>query len=174
MRTSIWVFLILLFALVLGCSDNSSVSGQRGVLQLFLTDQPIQAKEIDVTLSEIEVHETGGNWKPFVQASKTLDLLTLKGTQSLLAMAELPDGTYTGFRLRVEEGHIIDDQGNRCNLTVPSDKIEVPVVFEIQKGALTKVVLDFKAEDSVHVIQAGKTERCILRPVLTPVSVTNQ
>jgi len=164
--------LIIVFLAVLGCSsDNSMSNANGGNLQLFLTDKPIDLDQVWVTISEIDVHQTGGAWQPFLQTSKTMDLLTLKNTRSLIGSASLDKGTYTGFRLLVNEGHVIDTSGQRCDLKVPSQKIEVPVNFEIQDQKSTQVVLDFNAEQSVHVTQTGNGEQCILRPVLTTVSV---
>jgi Domain of unknown function (DUF4382) len=179
-RIHVFACLIVGSVLLAACGDHGdngdNVTGSKnaGVLQLALTDTPIQLKVVSVTLGEIEVHQTGGTWKPFVDSSKTFDLLALKGTEALLAMGSLPDGKFTGFRLRVEQGHIIDDRGARCELIVPSNKIEVPVVFEIRAGSVTKIVTDFNAEQSVHVVQTGKNQRCMLRPVLTPITVSPQ
>ena len=173
-RSAITIGCLLLAAFgFYGCSENGSVSGNAGALQLFLTDKPAQLQEVNVKIAEVEVHETGGPWKSFLQTSRTFDLLKLKNTNELLAVSDLSEGMYTGFRLLIEEGNVIDSEGKRCELKVPSDKIEVPVVFEIEKGALTKVVLDFDAAESVHVVVSGNTQRCTLRPVLKPISVTN-
>jgi hypothetical protein len=155
-----------------GCGENGP-SSNAGTLQIYLTDAPVELTEVSVTLDEIEVHQTGGEWKPFKDTPTTFDLLDLEGTQSLLALGNLEDGMYTGFRLQVTEGHIVED-GEECELTVPSGKIEVPVVFEIQEGEITKIVADFDAEESVHIVHTGENTRCILRPVLVPVSVTNE
>jgi len=166
---------ILSTVLLWACSSNDNgISTGGGMLQMELTDQPIDLREVSVTLSEIEVHETGGAWRSFSDSTKSVDLLSLKGVRTVLAIGELRPGTYTGFRLFVDEGHIIDQAGDRCDLKVPSGKIEVPVTFEIKEGNTTDMLVDFDAEQSVHVVRTGNNERCILRPVLKAVSVTNQ
>src|SRR3990172_6754073 len=159
MRSLALLSVVMVLFSLFGCKDNGSVSRSEGVLQLFLTDKPAKLEKVNVTIGEIDIHQTGGPWKVFLQSTKTFDLLELKNTQALLAMGDLPDGMYTGLRLRVQSGQVLWTDGQTCELTVPSDKIQVPVVFEIQKGALTKVVLDFDAEESVHVIRTGDNQR---------------
>jgi hypothetical protein len=172
MRTVVFVCTILSLIFLTACQDGS-VKSSGGMLQLYLTDKPVALQEVNVTIGGIDVHSTGGAWKPFLEGTQTFNLLDLKNTEALVAMGELEDGMYTGFRLLVQEAEAVDTDGQSCTLKVPSDKIHVPVVFEIRESALTKVLLDFDAEASVHVVRTGNTIRCILRPVLTPVSVTN-
>ena len=168
------VFLLFAsFVFLFGCSDDSSVSSRQGVLQLFLTDQPVELQEVWVTITNIEVHKTGGAWIQFDASDENVDLLTLKNREELLQSAPLEEGKYTGIRLLVSEGHIIDSSNERCELKVPSEKIQIPLNFNIENGNETEVVLDFDAEKSIHVVQTGNNERCILRPVILVKSVTN-
>ena len=112
---------------------------------------------------------------PFVHTSKTLDLLTLKGTEAVLAMGNLQNGHYTGFRFLIDSGNAVQMDGSTCDLKVPSGKVEVPVVFDMSNGKTTKIVTDFNGEQSVHVVvtggKNGKHSKCILRPVLKVMSV---
>jgi hypothetical protein len=173
MRTTL-LAIIAITAILGGCSSDNGVSNSNsGTLQVMMTDAPIDLAQVWVTITEVDVHQTGADWRMISTASKSQDLLKLKNTQELLATASLTDGSYTGFRLQVSEGHVVDAQGNTCDLKIPSDKIEVPVAFTIKAGKLTSVVLDFNAEKSVHVTSAGQSEKCILRPVITPSSVEN-
>lgn len=168
------VFLILAFLLFIsGCSDDDSVSTRQGNLQLFLTDQPVELQEVWVTITNIEVHKTGGAWIEFDASGESVDLLTLQNREQLLQSAPLEEGKYTGIRLIVSEGHIIDANEERCELKVPSEKIQIPLNFDIENGEETEVVLDFDAKKSIHVVQTGNNERCILRPVIHVTSVTN-
>jgi hypothetical protein len=172
-------FILIVFALVFlygACSSNEvddPVSGTRGTLRVFLTDQPVDLNEVWVTITDIEVHKTGGAWIQFAGSSDSVDLLTLEGKQTLLEAATLEEGKYTGIRFFVSEGHIIDTNDERCELKVPSGKIHIPVNFDIEQGGETSILLDFDAEKSVHVVRTGKNESCNLRPVIHPISVTN-
>jgi hypothetical protein len=157
---------LLFFA---ACSQDNSVdsdNNRTGMLQLFLTDKPIDLKEVWVTITDIQVHKTGENWINFDASGDSVDLLTLVNREQLLQSKPLEAGTYTGIRLQVSDGHIVDADGNRCDLKIPSGKVEIPLNFKIEAGNNEEVVLDFNAEKSVHVTQTGHNGQCILRPVI--------
>lgn len=146
---------------------------RKGTFALFLKDGPIQAKEVWVTISEIDVHSTGAGWQSFDPERETLDLLKLRGGQeALLEQAQLEAGKYTQIRLRVVDGYLIDLAGQRCELKVPSDTVKLQTKFDIAAGLTTRLLLDFDAEKSVHITQKGNKKECLLRPVITAVSVT--
>lgn len=170
----IWILLLLIFALgFLGCGTDTDnpVQGRQGILELYLTDGPIDAKEVWVTIASVEAHSTQSSWQKVLADEIDVDLLTLKDTDSLIAMTNLPDGQYTSVRFEITGGHVIKQNGERCNLTVPSDKISVNTPFEITQGKISRLTFDFDAEESVHLIQTGQgSEKCILRPVLKSVS----
>jgi len=166
MKPLITLLISLLF--IASCSqDNSVDSGNRtGMLQLFLTDKPIALKEVWVTITDIQVHKTGENWINFDANGHSVDLLTLKNREQLLQSAPLQAGKYTGIRLEVTDGHIIDAAGNRCDLKIPSGKVEIPMNFDINTESNAEIVLDFGADKSVQVTQTGHNQQCILRPVI--------
>jgi hypothetical protein len=170
----LYVLLISLLFFTACSQDNSVDSGNNtsGMLQLFLTDQPINLKEVWVTITEIQVHKTGENWISFDASGDSVDLLTLKNREQLLQSAPLEQGKYTGIRLEVSDGHIVDTDGNRCDLKIPSGKVEVPLNFNIEAGKNAEVVLDFSADKSIHVTKTGHNEQCILRPVIQVKSVS--
>lgn len=168
-----WILLIIACVLLFSaCGDDASTDTRRGSLQLFLTDQPVELKEVWVTITDIEVHRTGEAWIPFAASGDSFDLLTLQDRQTLLESAALEEGKYTGIRFFISEGHVIDQNEERCDLNVPSGKIHIPVNFDIENGEETSILLDFDAAQSVHVIRTGNNARCNLRPVIHPVSVT--
>ena len=170
------LFLLIAFALFIGgCSNDNTVTENnmnQGMLKLSLTDKPITGlKEVWVTITNIEVHKTGGNWISFDATGDSVDLLTLKNREQVLQSHPLDPGSYTGMRLDVSEGHIIESDGSRCDLKIPSGKIQIPLNFKIENGKETDVVLDFNADKSVHVVQTGHNGQCILRPVIQVKSV---
>lgn len=55
-------------------------------------------------------------------------------------------------------------------LSVPSDEIKIHLQFDVLAAGLTQILLDFDAEQSLHVIQKGKKSDYLLRPVINPVS----
>ena len=176
MRRLFYGFSLLALLMLFACSGDDVTSDQNGgnsrnagMLRLYMTDQPLQAKEVWVTFNEIQIHRTGGGWETFDDSPQTLDLLTLQDSQELIALGELEAGKYTGIRFQITEAHLIDLDEQRCDLKVPSNKIHVNANFEIGEDETTNVVLDFDAEKSVHVVRRGHNESCILRPVVNPV-----
>ena len=158
------------------CSNDNTVTennmNNQGMLKLSLTDKPITGlKEVWVTITNIEVHKTDGSWISFDATSDSVDLLTLKNREQVLQSHPLDQGSYTGIRLDVSDGHIIESDGSRCDLKIPSSKIHIPFNFKINNGNETDVVLDFNADKSVHVIQTGHNGQCIMRPVIQVKSV---
>ena len=167
------LFLLISLAFLSACSDDNSVgdNDRNGNLVLSLTDQPVELSEVWVTITNIEVHKTGGAWISFDSSEESVDLLTLENREQVLQSAPLEDGKYTGIRLEISEGHIIDAEGERCDLKIPSGKVQINSNFDIESGQDTEVLLDFDAEKSVHVVRTGKNERCNLRPVIHVESV---
>lgn len=153
--------------------DNNNNNSQMGMLKLSLTDQPINGlKEVWVTITNIEVHKDSGAWISFDATGDSVDLLTLKNREQVLQSHPLDPGSYTGIRLDVTEGHIIESDDTRCDLKIPSSKIEIPLNFKIDQGKETDMVLDFNADKSVHVVETGHNGQCIMRPVILVKSVT--
>ena len=170
---------VLLGLILVGCGSdmldpNGNSDGRhRGTLKVHLTDAPIQAQNVFVTLTEIDAHPTGSGWVAFAQTPADFDLLTLSGGKTaLLAQAPLAAGSYTGLRLRVSGGYVIDLSGARCELKVPSDKVQINVHFAVAEGSTTGILLDFKADKSLQITQKGNGKECILRPVIQAVNIT--
>lgn len=82
----------------------------------------------------------------------------------------LEEGLYTQIRLAVTSGTIVVS-GVSHDLTVPSTEVKIPVDFEVMKGGATKILLDFDAEESIHVIGTG-SGKSMLTPVIHVESVS--
>jgi uncharacterized protein DUF4382 len=149
-------------------------NGRKGKLRLLVTDAPLQAKEVWVTMSQIEMHaDTTEGWISFAPGATTIDLLKLQdGQQALLEEALLPAGKYTQIRLDVTDSWLIDMQDQRCEVKIPSSEVKLQVQFDIEADTTTRVLLDFDAAQSMKITQKGNKKECILRPVIHAVSVT--
>lgn len=179
------LFVLIVFLAGCGSNDNSNpMMSNSGTVQVLLTgsasitsaaEGPVSPKEVWVNIGQIDAQAgKDGAWLNLSSKLQMIDLMSLTGVQGLLGSGSLPNGTYSGLRLFIESGYAIDDAGARHDLKVPSDKIEVPVVFEVKQNQVTKVVLDIDGKDSVQVVATGgKNEKWILRPVLKVASVEN-
>ncbi|MFQ6052264.1 MAG: DUF4382 domain-containing protein [Candidatus Hydrothermarchaeota archaeon] len=170
------LFAISLALLLSGCTSSDGT----GNFQIYLTDQPIDidnAKEILVTISEINVQKEGEGfltlWSDEETDEKTYDLLKLRNKEEKILDITLEEGTYTQIRLVVASGKIVikgDEQPH--DMTVPSSEVKIPVIFTIEPDGVTEIVLDFEAEDSIHVVYAGKSAEYKLRPVIKVKSIS--
>ena len=177
-------------ALLCACGGTGSATVQsgHGTLSVHLTDAPIDLANVQsviVTLAGVIVYPqesmdtsltdpAGTDLRPIVLLTHpaTFDLLTLTGgATELLASGEVPVGDYERIRLEISDATLIYTDGTSEPLKIDSNKVDVPIPFHILEGAETGVTLDFDAAASVQVNETGNG-KLILRPVVTPVSVT--
>jgi len=161
------LFAFTISLLLWGCTSSDGT----GNFKLYLTDQPIEnADEIWVTISEINVQKEGEGFLTLSSDEKTYDLLKLRDKEEEIVDITLDEGTYTQIRLVVSEGEIVID-GVTYPMTVPSSEVKIPVVFNIMADGATEILLDFEAEHSIQVVNAGQIEEYILRPVIRVKSI---
>jgi hypothetical protein len=161
---------------------TGGTGGQPGVgtLQLTITDALVDnVDKILVKMTEIRVHQYGEDdssgfhtiWSD--PAGLPLDILALK-TQPFSFLGTLAAGTYNQIRISLAKngGQIfLKDAPTVANpLDVPSDEIKIHLQFEVLSPGVTEILLDFDAEQSLHVVQKGKKSEYLLRPVINPVS----
>jgi hypothetical protein len=161
-------------------SSGSTTKASVGFLKLTLKDRPIaEAQNVFVTISQVSVHKEceDPNDCDFIvvydnPAGLKVDLLALKNTPATLVSATLEAGKYNQIRMSVVSGEIVfpsnppGGEGIPYTLEVPSDEIKVPVHFEITAAGTTDIILDFDAEKSIHIVQKGKSDTYLLRPVI--------
>jgi hypothetical protein len=161
-------------------SSGSTSKASFGFLRVILKDKPIsEAQNVFVTIDKVSVHKECEEPEDcdFIDIYTNpeglkIDLLALKNTPSTLVTATLETGKYNQIRLSVLSGEIVfpppspEDEAVPFTLQVPSGKIKIPVHFEITAEGETDIILDFDAEKSIHIVQKGKSDTYILRPVI--------
>jgi len=160
-----WIVLLALFVF------SSCANKPTGNLLIYLKDSPIDADSIQVTISAVDAHATGGAWLPVSTEMKTVDLIQLHDHQTPIADIDLDDGSYTEIRLLMVSGRIVVN-GQTYDLVVPSTEVKIPARFDIIKEGKTQIILDFDADKSIEVHPTGGGNEYILRPVITVVSIT--
>lgn len=164
---------------------DDSIAPGRGRLEIYLTDAPGDYLEVNITISKIEAHIAGGGeepWKVLKEwtAGLLVDLIELKDKSILLSEEELTPGKYTQLRIFLmggeEDAWIILEVSEGPTLT---EFLEIPSVyetgiklvhpFEIVEGEVTKLTIDFDAEESVVKTDNGEY---ILKPVIKVTSET--
>lgn len=151
------VTLISLWVLA-GCGGGGKSSG----VQLYLADDPLDAKAVNVTISRIDVSKSGDDWitiRDFSSHPVTINLLdyrydgnTATPDSYLLADSPLGAGHYTQIRLILRSIEIVDnsDVTHDC-LMSSQDQTGLKLIgeFDVAEGTKTAVLIDFDAAKSI-------------------------
>ena len=171
------VLAMVMFALM-GCGSSGSDTGQ---LQVSLVDAPIDADEVNVDISSVQVHNNTSGWvtlKSF-DPSLRVNLLDYRtgGSSLLLADEPLQAGHYTQIRLMLSSAEIvIGDQTYPVDLTnVAQTGVRCNRAFTVADGELVALVLDFNAGKS-FVNNPPGSDDYKLHPVMTmsPVNIATE
>ncbi|MHB1460211.1 MAG: DUF4382 domain-containing protein [Armatimonadota bacterium] len=189
LRSKISVFGILaltLAGLMAGCggSGDSASSSGTGTMQVYLSDAPVDAKAVYVSISKVEVSKDGSGWitlSSYAPDPLVLNLLDYRYTGSgtiptryLLADKPLETGHYTQIRLILTKVTLVDNSNVTYDCSMSSqDKsgLKLTGSFDVSEGTKSAVLIDFDASRSI--VQEGNgTYR--LKPTVraVPVQIT--
>ncbi len=179
----------LTLAIVSCGGGGASTPADQGTLTVRITDSPFgDARAVLVTFSEVTAHRSGdGGFSrlPFdpPTASRTCDLKRLVGAQDVLGTGPLPAAHYTQLRLVIASATLYFDAGTSgpvcaasiaapggrsAPVEVPSGEVRLNREFEVTRGGVTTITLDFDGERSIHQTGSG---RYTMTPVIGIVSV---
>lgn len=162
-----------------GCGGSSS-SGT-GQLQVSLVDAPLNADEINVTITSVDVHSSGGGWKTIKTYNPGLEVNLLdystSGSSLMLADVPLEAGHYTQVRLMLSDAEVvIGGTPHDVDLAnVAQTGVKCVREFTVQSGQLVALILDFNAAKS-FVNNPPGSENFKLHPVMTmsPVNIASE
>jgi len=163
-----------------GGSGTVSSSGGTGSVALYVADGPAEAYEhIYIWITKVQLIPVDGSGaapvlifqSPDPQGYK-VDLLSYRDEDFFLTLKpNVPAGWYDKVRLYVSN---IESVGGTCdlglddNIKLPSGKIDLNPrePFEVKKGEALAIRLDIDANKSINLHPAGKSGKCIFRPVV--------
>lgn len=176
------LFLTILFSagfLLGGCSGGSDLassdaSSESGNVALLLADGPADDYEeiwLSVTKVLLLPADKKPNQEPVVifesDEGHEINLLELRDEDFLLTIKKrVPAGWYSKIRLEVKD---IWAEGGPCDtFKLPSSKIDLNPRedFEVKPGETLAIRLDIDANKSINLHEAGKSGKCIFRPVV--------
>src|SRR3989338_1260571 len=118
-----------------------------------------------LTVTRVEVRDSNaGLWNTISSSVQTFDLIALSADSSIALMADVNvmAGTYDQIRLSVSDVNLtVDNQAKTAKL--PSNVLRIDANLEVDQNETASAVLDFTADDSLHVTGNGKY---ILAPVI--------
>jgi hypothetical protein len=165
---------LLFCGLAAGCGSSGSSSGSTGSLSVRLADAPMEGvQEVNITFTKIEANGPAG-WQTLwtTPADKpegeTVNLLTLVRTDRLLAANPVPAGHYNQVRFLITGASLVDDNGNKVGVTVPSGLqtgVKVNVNCDVLPGGSTALLCDFNVARSFHETPPGSGSY-MLQPVI--------
>lgn len=149
-----------------GCGDGESFNegafegpAEPATITLLVTDAPVDSvQEVNVEFAAISLRSTFGDPIELSLApTGAVDLLQLQGgtTATLVAAAEVPPGSYTSFRLRVNASFdsVFDSfvvrNGGQIELEVPGGEFDVSGSLEFGEGQASSLVIDWDLRQSL-------------------------
>ncbi len=160
------------------CTSSSDV----GNFRLLMQDLPVDMDHVWVTFGEMRLFKEGEAPKSYETKDAEgnplrVDLLALRdGNLGTIFDGTIEAGAYTQIRLILVKATYVafgDETDTEIDLFVPSGEIKIPLDFEIEGDTLTEVLVDFDAEESIHIHPTGNG-LYIMRPVVKVVHVVTE
>lgn len=162
----------VLLAAASGCGSSSGSGTSTSKISVHLMDAPGDYQEVNVDVQEIQVNGPQG-WVSLGVVDRVVNLLSLTNgvTTTLVDGFGIEAGHYTQLRLILGDRNTVLLKGETTPqpLKVPSGMqtgIKLNVNFDVEPGTTKDVFIDFNANRSVFVHQAGMSGQFILRPVV--------
>ena len=189
LRSSVLLFALFSLALLLaGCSGGGSGSGSvsssgSGGVALYIKDAPADNYEnIYIYIEEVSLISADEAQSPVIifrssdPGGYEIDLLDLRDQDMLFTIKkDVPAGLYKKIRLKIKDIYPIPkpdavDVCDKANMEIkiPSGKIDLNPQggIHIQTGQTLSIRLDIDANKSINIHPAGKSGKCIFRPVV--------
>jgi Domain of unknown function (DUF4382)/Carboxypeptidase regulatory-like domain len=154
---------------LIGCGSAGGSGSSTGTMSVRMADAPLDADQVNVTIASVSASGPGG-WHTLRNTATTVDLKTLVVNDMDLAGGQLPAGHYNQLRLVVTKAEIVKG-GATYPVTIPSGMqtgIKLNINADVPPNAVTQILLDFNAAQSIHATPPGSTNYK-LQPVIPAV-----
>lgn len=158
--------IVLMAALVAGLV--LSRPAEKGMLSIYVKDDPAAWAHVNVTFSEVQVHAADDNasWTTLNIRNGTIDLAVLTNVSELLASADLPSGKYTQIRLVVSSATGVMSNGTEVVFTVPSGELRTTHPFNITAGEKHALTIDIDLDHSITEDASGWKFKPVLGSII--------
>jgi hypothetical protein len=161
-----------------GSSSSTTVSAASGTVAVSISDAPADGyDEIWIQLREVSLIPANDGrpvllWQARDPDEHWINLLQHRDQEEgdflLTINRNIPEGVYTKVRLKVGGIYSVGGECDLETIHLPSGKIDLDPrePFEVRSGIPIWVSLDIDANKSIHLHPAGKSGKCIFRPVV--------
>jgi len=137
-----------------------------GTVSIYIKDDPIAWKHVNVTFSEVQVHQASATndsgWQTLSIKNGKIDLVTLTNVSELLASSAISTGKYTQIRIVVSSATGMMLNGTNVTFTIPSGELKTTHPFNLTAGGMEKLTLEIDLQRSIVQNASG----WIFKPVL--------
>ncbi|MFB6171318.1 MAG: DUF4382 domain-containing protein [Haloarculaceae archaeon] len=147
-------------------TQSPAAATDGGQVNFYVSDEPNAIGDfsrLNATVTAVRFHRGGenGTWIEHTVDDVTVDLTELRGENaSLVGTYDLPNGTYTGVVIEVDDVEgTLDATGEPADVTLPSQRLKLNEPFAVGAGSEVDFVFD------LTVVQAGKSGTYVVKPV---------
>jgi hypothetical protein len=133
-------------------------SPSTGKVTIMVKDLPADWTHVNVTFSEVRIHQAGTNGSGWINLSVpggSIDLRALVNVSELLSSGNVGTGKYTQIRIVVESVIGTLANGTLVNFTVPSGELKINHPFNVTAGETTTLTVDIDLDKSIVENQSG-------------------
>jgi hypothetical protein len=172
------IVLLGAFALVTACGgggsggSNATATGQTGNVTLSVSDASVDGySQIIMTIREIRFLSDSGQDVLVLDQPREVDFLSLSNFSEVLLKRDVVAGTYSKIRLILDSLVLVPTDTTQPNVNVALNglqKIDINPQgpFTIRGGQYIVVNVDLDLDRSIHIVQAGNSNRVNFRPVI--------
>jgi len=153
-----FVFLFVIASLIIGCGKEPTkeeIAGNGRIkVDALDTPPPVGLERIDLTITEVNVHKSGGGWITVDEPNVTYNFLELiNGATAVLVDDTLEPGDYTQMRLVIADTNKVVVEGETYPLFVPSGEetgVKLNLNFTVEGDELIEIYVDFDVSKSIR------------------------
>jgi hypothetical protein len=158
-KTLIAAVIVVAVLVVATIGAYTLLSAPTGTVSIYIKDAPADWKHVNVTFSEVNIHQAGAandsGWQTLSIKNGTMDLVSLTNVSELLASANVSVGKYTQIRFVVTSVTGVMVNGTSVVFTVPSGELKTNHPFNVTSDDTKTLTLDIDLSNSIVYSNGG-------------------
>jgi hypothetical protein len=152
-----------------GSDSGGGTASQTGTAALLLRDSPAEDYDsINLCVNKVTLEPGSEVIFEAENGCVDIDLLDHKEKPFLLNVKDVPARTYNQIRMTVDDISTVGGPCDKLDVKLPSGVIKINPQggIPVKSGGKVVIDVDVKAKQSVNIHTAGKSGKCIFRPVI--------